>query len=86
MFVTQDNYDLLIARIDGPAQRVAARDKDAGHASFLASVLLRDGLYGATVGYGSQVGVVSCRTADAVGSPLWGTRAQSAPPAAARSR
>ncbi|MFJ8009997.1 FGGY family carbohydrate kinase [Streptomyces fagopyri] len=26
----------------------------------------------ATVGYGSQVGVVSCTTADAVGSPPWG--------------
>ncbi|MFE0044682.1 caspase family protein [Streptomyces albireticuli] len=72
LFMTQDREDLLIARLDGAAQRVAARDKEAGRASFLAPVLLRDGLYAARVGYGSQVDVVSCTTADAVGSPLWG--------------
>ncbi|MFI9341258.1 caspase family protein [Streptomyces sp. NPDC052773] len=72
VFVTQDHNDLLIARLDGPAQRVAARDKDADHASLLAPVLLRDGLFAATASYGSQVYVVSCTTADAVGSPLWG--------------
>ncbi|MFC8225156.1 caspase family protein [Streptomyces sp. NPDC057287] len=75
VFVTQDRDDLLIARLDGPVQRVAARDKDADHASFLAPVLLRAGLHAATVGYGSQVCVVSCTTADAVGSPLWGHEA-----------
>ncbi|MEW2471066.1 caspase family protein [Streptomyces sp. NPDC046994] len=72
VFVTQDRDDLLIARLDGPAQRVAAQDKVASHASFLAPVLLRDGLYAATVGYGGRVDVVSCTTADIVGLPLWG--------------
>ena len=73
VFVTQEDDDLLIARLDGPAQRVAARDKDGG-ASLLAPVLLRDGLYAAKVSYrgNNEVGVVNCMTADAVGSPLWG--------------
>ncbi|MYX38999.1 MULTISPECIES: caspase family protein [unclassified Streptomyces] len=72
VFVTQDHYDLLIARLDGPAERITARDKEADHARLLAPVLVRDGLYAATTSYGSQVSVVSCTTADAVGSPLWG--------------
>ncbi|MDC0773746.1 caspase family protein [Streptomyces sp. HD] len=72
VFVAQDYDDLLIASLDAPPQRVAARDKPGGHASFLAPVLLSDGLYAATVGYGSPVQMVDCATADAVGSTLCG--------------
>ena len=72
VFVAQDREDLLVASLDAPPQRIAARGKPGGHASFMAPVLLPHGLYAATVGYGSLVRVMDCATAEVEGSPLHG--------------
>ncbi|WP_327319758.1 caspase family protein [Streptomyces sp. NBC_01235] len=71
VFVTQNNDDLLVVRLDAPPQPVAAQDRAAGHVDRLTPALLRDGLYGVGVN-DIAVRVVDIATGDAIGSAMWG--------------